>query len=91
MSRYQFLKAQIRWKSATILSTKKTHCDNTRGRLMTNNPEKIEALRARGIGTERVLLEIPPTASNLSYLQTKRERMGHLLTALSETKGGTRE
>jgi hypothetical protein len=37
----KFLKVQIRWKSATILSTKKTHCDNTRGRLMTNNPEKI--------------------------------------------------
>ena len=55
-------------------------------RLMTNNPEKIEALQAHGIRTERVPLEIPPTASNFAYLRTKRERMGHLLQSLPETK-----
>ncbi|HET8844637.1 MAG TPA: GTP cyclohydrolase II [Ktedonobacteraceae bacterium] len=57
-----------------------------RARLMTNNPEKIAALQAHGISIERVPLEIPPTASNFAYLQTKRERMGHLLQNLPETK-----
>lgn len=58
----------------------------THARLMTNNPEKIEALQAHGIKTERVPLEIPPTTSNFAYLQTKRERMGHLLQSLPETR-----
>ncbi len=60
-------------------------------RIMTNNPEKIQVLQKHGIRTERVPLEIPPTASNFAYLQTKRERMGHLLPHLLETKeGGTK-
>ncbi|EFH80799.1 GTP cyclohydrolase II [Ktedonobacter racemifer] len=58
----------------------------THARLMTNNPEKIEALQAHGIHAERVPLEIPPNASNIFYLRTKRERMGHLLTILPERK-----
>ncbi len=59
----------------------------TDARIMTNNPEKIAALQAQGIRTERVALEIPPTASNFAYLQTKRERMGHLLHGLPEISG----
>lgn len=55
-------------------------------RLMTNNPEKIAALQEHGIRVERVPLEIPPTASNFAYLQTKRERMGHLFQNVLETK-----
>jgi 3,4-dihydroxy 2-butanone 4-phosphate synthase/GTP cyclohydrolase II len=62
----------------------------THARIMTNNPEKIEALRESGIRAERIPLEIPPTANNISYLQTKRKRMGHLLTVLPETKEGAR-
>ncbi|EFH81035.1 GTP cyclohydrolase II [Ktedonobacter racemifer] len=58
----------------------------THARIMTNNPKKIEALQAHDIKTERVPLEIPPTASNFAYLQTKRERMGHLLHSLPETR-----
>lgn len=58
----------------------------THARLMTNNPEKIEALQTHGIHAERVPLEIPPNASNIFYLRTKRERMGHLLTILPERK-----
>jgi 3,4-dihydroxy 2-butanone 4-phosphate synthase/GTP cyclohydrolase II len=49
-------------------------------RLITNNPEKVETIRNCGIDvTERV--EVPPavTADNLTYLRTKRDRMGHLL------------
>jgi len=49
-------------------------------RLMTNNPKKYTAMRGFGLEiVERVPLEVPPTESNRSYLQTKKEKMGHLL------------
>jgi GTP cyclohydrolase II len=48
-------------------------------RLLTNNPEKVEALRAEGLDVERVPVHIEPGAQNLDYLSTKRRRMGHLL------------
>jgi GTP cyclohydrolase II len=47
-------------------------------RLMTNNPEKVEALRAEGTIVERVPVRIEPGDDNEHYLQTKRQRMGHL-------------
>jgi 3,4-dihydroxy 2-butanone 4-phosphate synthase/GTP cyclohydrolase II len=49
-------------------------------RLMTNNPKKYTAMRGFGLEiVERVPLEVPPNESNRSYLQTKKEKMGHLL------------
>lgn len=49
-------------------------------RLMTNNPKKIVGLEGYGIEiVERVPIEIPPNQTNLKYLQTKREKLGHLL------------
>ncbi len=49
-------------------------------RLMTNNPEKPAALHGFGISvSERVPLQIATTDFNRFYLQTKRDRMGHLL------------
>lgn len=49
-------------------------------RLMTNNPAKCEGLDGYGLEvTERVPLEIRPTEENVSYLNTKRVRLGHLL------------
>jgi 3,4-dihydroxy 2-butanone 4-phosphate synthase/GTP cyclohydrolase II len=56
--------------------------DITSVRLMTNSPAKIQALRDRGITVERVPLEIPATSDNLYYLQTKQQRLGHLLASL---------
>lgn len=47
-------------------------------RLMTNNPQKIQALEEGGITVERIALEIPSTENNAFYLQTKHERFGHL-------------
>jgi len=49
-------------------------------RLMTNNPKKITGLERYGLMiAERVPLELPPNKFNSSYLQTKKEKMGHFL------------
>ena len=51
-------------------------------RLLTNNPAKIEGLQRYGVEVVgRVPIRIPPNPSNLGYLRTKREKMGHLLPA----------
>ena len=53
-----------------------------RVRLMTNNPEKVAALEADGIRVvERVPLSAIPNPVNLSYLETKAVRLGHILPA----------
>jgi 3,4-dihydroxy 2-butanone 4-phosphate synthase/GTP cyclohydrolase II len=50
-------------------------------RLLTNNPSKIESLRALGVNvTDRVPLQPSVTPDNAHYLRTKAERMRHLLT-----------
>jgi GTP cyclohydrolase II len=50
-----------------------------RARLLTNNPAKVEGLERHGLEVvERVPLGITPNPSNLGYLRTKREKMGHL-------------
>ncbi len=49
-------------------------------RLMTNNPDKIDALKAAGIEVvEQVPLVVEASAHNARYLDTKRERMSHKL------------
>ncbi|WP_240704831.1 GTP cyclohydrolase II [Croceicoccus sediminis] len=49
-------------------------------RLMTNNPAKVEALAAVGVTvTERVPHQLPANPHNARYLDTKRDRTGHLL------------
>jgi GTP cyclohydrolase II len=49
-------------------------------RLMSNNPEKIQALERAGVRvTERVPSIIPHHDSTEDYLRTKREKLGHLL------------
>jgi len=49
-------------------------------RLMTNNPDKVEALEGEGVTVaERVPHQLPPNPHNLRYLATKRDRAGHLL------------
>jgi GTP cyclohydrolase II len=48
--------------------------------VLTNNPAKVEALRADGvIVTGRVEMDVIPNQHNRSYLDTKRNRMGHLI------------
>ena len=51
-----------------------------RMRLMTNSPAKRAGLEGYGLEVvERVPIEVAPNAHNLRYLQTKRDKMGHLL------------
>lgn len=48
-------------------------------RLLTNNPLKVEALQEFGIDVvERVPLHVGLNPSNLVYINTKKNRMGHL-------------
>ena len=52
-------------------------------RLMTNNPKKIKGLEGYGLEVvERVSIEIPCKDENRYYLQTKKEKMGHMLAGL---------
>lgn len=56
------------------------HLGVTRVRLMTNNPLKVEALEKHGIQVvERVPLMTGRNPHNDQYLDTKQEKMGHLL------------
>jgi GTP cyclohydrolase II len=49
-------------------------------RLMTNNPAKVAALQEVGVTViERVPHQLPPNPHNARYLDTKRDRTGHLL------------
>jgi len=55
-------------------------------RLLTNNPRKVIGLDGYGLRiVERVPIQIPPGTHNRGYLQTKREKLGHLLDALDPT------
>ena len=49
-------------------------------RLMTNNPRKLVGVEGYGLTVvERVPVEVPPRDENLAYLQTKVDKMGHIL------------
>ena len=53
-------------------------------RLITNNPRKIVGLEGYGLAiVGRVPLEISPNPHNARYMDTKREKMGHLFEAAS--------
>ncbi|WP_040285345.1 bifunctional 3,4-dihydroxy-2-butanone-4-phosphate synthase/GTP cyclohydrolase II [Sporosarcina koreensis] len=50
-------------------------------RLLTNNPRKLDGLESCGIRiTERVPIELPVLPENKAYMETKSEKLGHLLT-----------
>jgi GTP cyclohydrolase II len=54
----------------------------TRVRLLSNNPEKLEALQRAGVEVvERVPCEVQPSAHAEEYLKTKKEKLGHLFTS----------
>jgi 3,4-dihydroxy 2-butanone 4-phosphate synthase / GTP cyclohydrolase II len=56
--------------------------------LLTNNPRKVAGLSGYGLKiTRRISLEIKPSAQNIFYLQTKRDKLGHLLSTLDKKEG----
>jgi len=56
-----------------------------RARILTNNPEKAGVSLYGFEIVERIPIEIPANASNRAYLNTKRDKMGHLLKVVDET------
>jgi GTP cyclohydrolase II len=51
-------------------------------RLLSNNPDKVEALERAGVEVvERVPCEVTPSPHAEEYLKTKREKLGHLFTS----------
>jgi 3,4-dihydroxy 2-butanone 4-phosphate synthase/GTP cyclohydrolase II len=57
-------------------------------RLLTNNPKKIVGLKGYGLDiVERVPLEMHPNSINERYLQTKRDKLGHLILFGLQKKG----
>ncbi|HYH64464.1 MAG TPA: GTP cyclohydrolase II, partial [Urbifossiella sp.] len=57
-------------------------------RLLTNNPAKVIGLDGYGLRiTDRVPIQIPPGEHNRGYLQTKREKLGHMLDGLDPAGG----
>ncbi|HID10350.1 MAG TPA: bifunctional 3,4-dihydroxy-2-butanone-4-phosphate synthase/GTP cyclohydrolase II [Candidatus Latescibacteria bacterium] len=49
-------------------------------RLITNNPAKRVGLEGYGLEiVERVPIEVPPNPYNMRYLETKRDKLGHLI------------
>jgi 3,4-dihydroxy 2-butanone 4-phosphate synthase / GTP cyclohydrolase II len=52
-------------------------------RLLSNNPRKLAGITGEGISvSERIPIEIPPTASTARYLKTKKDKLGHLLSSV---------
>jgi len=52
-------------------------------RLMSNNPTKLAGVTGEGLSvSERLPIEIPPTAASERYLKTKKEKLGHLLSSV---------
>jgi GTP cyclohydrolase II len=50
-------------------------------RLLTNNPQKIHDLEEFGLKIKtRIPIEIPPNSFNRFYLETKKNKFGHLLS-----------
>ncbi|MFP5230228.1 MAG: GTP cyclohydrolase II [Acidobacteriota bacterium] len=48
-------------------------------RLMTNNPQKIEAVQSAGIRIrKRIAADVPATVHSIGYMATKRDLLGHL-------------
>jgi 3,4-dihydroxy 2-butanone 4-phosphate synthase / GTP cyclohydrolase II len=62
-------------------------------RLLSNNPAKRAGLEGYGLQiVQRVPIETTPTTENLRYLETKRDKMGHLLlTGTDDTVTTTQE
>lgn len=58
----------------------------TQVRLLTNNPRKIVGIRGYGLDiVAREPIEMLPTEDNAYYLQTKRDKLGHILELVGKS------
>jgi 3,4-dihydroxy 2-butanone 4-phosphate synthase / GTP cyclohydrolase II len=59
-------------------------------RLLTNNPKKVVGVDGYGLRiVERVPIQITPNQNNRRYLQTKKDKMGHLLDEIDPSASGS--
>jgi hypothetical protein len=59
-------------------------------RLMTNNPEKVNAVLTSGIEIgERISADVPGSPYSADYLAIKREKLGHFSDGMKRTPGGS--
>jgi GTP cyclohydrolase II len=66
------------------------HFDVKSVRLMTNNPEKVRALRALDVTVaDRIPVVVPPNPFSAKYLETKRQRMAHELPENRELRAAS--
>lgn len=63
----------------TLAAAMLTALGVTRVELLTNNPLKVGGLAGHGLAVTRVSHAMPPNPHNSAYLDTKRDRQGHLL------------
>jgi 3,4-dihydroxy 2-butanone 4-phosphate synthase/GTP cyclohydrolase II len=57
-------------------------------RLLTNNPKKVIGLEGYGLKVvETVPIIVPPNPHNRKYLETKQNKLGHILKITDETPG----
>jgi 3,4-dihydroxy 2-butanone 4-phosphate synthase / GTP cyclohydrolase II len=55
--------------------------------LLTNNPAKLDCLKAHGLTARREPLDPTVTPHNARYLRVKRDRLGHLLDLSDDVHG----
>jgi 3,4-dihydroxy 2-butanone 4-phosphate synthase / GTP cyclohydrolase II len=61
------------------------HLGVTEMKLLTNNPRKVVSLEGFGLKiAEQIPIEMEATAANLSYLEAKRDKLGHQLKLKKE-------
>jgi len=59
------------------------HFELKKVRLLSNNPEKVEAVERAGVEVvERIPCLADPVESSEAYLRTKKDKMGHLIDGL---------
>jgi 3,4-dihydroxy 2-butanone 4-phosphate synthase/GTP cyclohydrolase II len=57
-------------------------------RLLTNNPKKVVGIEGYGLKVvQTVPIIVPPNSHNRKYLETKQNKMGHILKIKDETPG----
>jgi 3,4-dihydroxy 2-butanone 4-phosphate synthase/GTP cyclohydrolase II len=57
-------------------------------KLLTNNPKKIKGIEGYGLEVvERLPIQMVANDDNLEYLQTKKNKMGHLLKFVGDVEG----